>query len=254
MHSTFLHLFFSSCALAGSNFWLSTSIFLSSCFTFLFTLQLCRFFGIPLDPIALTEALPFLVCTVGFGKPLHLAREVMKHEYIFTPLPSSSLRPAVSGQPQHISMKPAGEVVLEALDRAGNSIVRDYALEIAVMLVGAYSRVGGLKEFCALASLAMTLDCVMLGTFYTAVLTVMVGVRRIKMVRTLKKEQELNSAIGAFKPPEHSAEHALNTSLNTGLNTVLRLPNRDICHGNSDPKMGFIDPLRCFLSIPAVIL
>ena len=65
------------------------------------------------------------------------------------------------------------------------------------MLVGAYSRVGGLKEFCALASLAMALDCVMLGTFYTAVLTVMVEVRRIKLVRTMKKEQELNSAMAS---------------------------------------------------------
>ncbi|CAL1708678.1 unnamed protein product [Somion occarium] len=201
MHSTFLRLFFSSRAL-GSNFWLSTGIFLSSCFAFLFTLPLCRFLDIPLDPVCLSEALPFLVCTVGFEKPLRLAREVMKHEHILTPLPPASPTSSgsPSGQPQQLAMKPAGEVVLEALDRAGNSIVRDYALEIAVLLVGAYSHVGGLKEFCALASLAMALDCVMLGSFYTAVLTVMVEVRRIKMLRAMKKEQSIATASGAATP------------------------------------------------------
>lgn len=183
MHMTFLRLFISSRAL-GSNFWLSTGIFLSSIIAFLFTLPFCRALNIPLDPVCLSEALPFLVCTVGFEKPLRLAREVMKHEHVLTPLPAPQGR-----ENQARMMKPAGEVILEALDRAGNSIVRDYALEIAVLLVGAYSRVGGLREFCALASVAMALDCVMLGTFYTAVLTVMVEVRRIKMVRAFSKSR-----------------------------------------------------------------
>ena len=183
MHMTFLRLFFASRAL-GSNFWLSTGIFLSSIIAFLFTLPLCRALNIPLDPVCLSEALPFLVCTVGFEKPLRLAREVMKHEHVLTPLP-----PPQGRENQARVMKPAGEVILEALDRSGNSIVRDYALEIMVLLVGAYSRVGGLREFCALASVAMALDCVMLGTFYTAVLTAMVEVRRVKMVRAFSKSR-----------------------------------------------------------------
>ncbi|KAI0074986.1 hypothetical protein K474DRAFT_1647253 [Panus rudis PR-1116 ss-1] len=191
MHGTFLRLFWSSRAL-GSNFWLSTGIFLSSCFAFIFTLPLCRFLDIPLDPVCLSEALPFLVCTVGFEKPLRLAREVMKHEHVLTPLPPTQ---TVPGAPPQLVMKPAGEVVLEALDRAGKSIIRDYALEIAVLLVGAYSHVGGLKEFCALASLLMVMDCVMLVTYYTAVLTVMVEVRRIKMVRAMKKEREAGASV-----------------------------------------------------------
>ncbi|KAH8101970.1 3-hydroxy-3-methylglutaryl-coenzyme A reductase [Cristinia sonorae] len=194
MHTTFLRLFFSSRAL-GSNFWLSTGIFMSSVMAFLFTLPLCAPLGIPLDPVALSEALPFLVCTVGFEKPLRLAREVMKHEHVLKPLPA---REGSIGQPQ--VMKPAGDVVLEALDRAGNTIVRDYALEIAVLLVGAYSRVGGLKEFCALAAVAMLLDCVMLSSFYTAVLTIMVEVRRIKMVRALRKSQDSSPPSPTIKP------------------------------------------------------
>ncbi|KAI0682157.1 hypothetical protein BC835DRAFT_1311639 [Cytidiella melzeri] len=70
-------------------------------------------------------------------------------------------------------MKPAGKVILEALDKKGHLIFRDYALKIAVLLVGASSKVGGLREFCALASFSLAMDCVMLATFYTAVLTIM---------------------------------------------------------------------------------
>jgi hypothetical protein len=44
----------------------------------------------PIDPVALTEALPFLVCTVGFDKPLRLARDVFGHEHLL-------LRPCVEG-------------------------------------------------------------------------------------------------------------------------------------------------------------
>jgi Sterol-sensing domain of SREBP cleavage-activation len=74
-------------------------------------------------------------------------------------------------------MKTAPDLILEAPDNAGNIIVRDYALEIAVLLIGAYSKVGGLKEFCALAALLLTVDCVATTTFYVAILSVMIEVR-----------------------------------------------------------------------------
>ncbi|KAH9849592.1 3-hydroxy-3-methylglutaryl-coenzyme A reductase [Lenzites betulinus] len=175
MHVTFMRLFLSSRAL-GSNFWLSTGIFSSAIISFLFTLPFCRSLDIPLDPIALTEALPFLVCTVGFDKPLRLARAVMAHPHM--------IKPQENGR-----MKPAGEVILEALDRVGNVILRDYALEIAVLFVGVNSRVGGLKEFCAVAAVALAMDCVMTFTLYTSVLTVMVEVRRIKKVREMTRSR-----------------------------------------------------------------
>ena len=73
-------------------------------------------------------------------------------------------------------MKPASEVVLEALDRSGNAILRDYAMETFVLILGAWTKVGGLRECCALAALILFLDCLALGTFYLAVLCVMVEV------------------------------------------------------------------------------
>ncbi|KAJ8474611.1 hypothetical protein ONZ51_g7113 [Trametes cubensis] len=196
MHVTFMRLFLSSRAL-GSNFWLSTGIFSSAIVSFLFTLPLCRSLDIPLDPIALTEALPFLVCTVGFDKPLRLARAVMAHPHM--------IKPQEDGR-----MKAAGEVVLEALDRVGNMILRDYALEIAVLLVGVNSHVGGLKEFCAVAAVALAMDCLMTFTLYTAVLTVMVEVRRIKKVREMTRSR--SSSITAVTANGTAVRGALSRS------------------------------------------
>ena len=167
MHITFGRLFLSSRSL-GSNFWLMTAILSSSVTAFLLALPLAMYLNIPLDPVSLVEALPFLVCTVGFDKPLRLARAVFTHPHV--------TRPAVQEGRWRGQMKLAGDVVLEAIDQVGNGILRDYALEIAVLLVGASSRVGGLREFCALAVLALTLDCFMLCTFYTAILAVMIEV------------------------------------------------------------------------------
>ena len=132
-------------------------------------LPIAGYLRIPLDPVSLIEALPFLVCTVGFEKPLRLARAVFGHPHL--------IQPAIQEGRLRGQMKPAPDLILEALDKAGNIIVRDYALEIAVLLIGAYSKVGGLKEFCALAALLLTVDCVATTTFYVAILSVMIEVR-----------------------------------------------------------------------------
>lgn len=166
MHAAFIRLFLSSRAL-GSNFSLTAAIVSSSLLAFMVALPLSHYLNIPLDPISMTEALPFLVSTVGFDKPLRLARAVFNHPHLTLPVKEGRWRGHV---------KPAGEVVLEAMERSGNLILRDYALEIAVLAMGAKSKVGGLQEFCALAALMLFLDCVLFGTFYTAILTIMVEV------------------------------------------------------------------------------
>ncbi|KAG8761905.1 3-hydroxy-3-methylglutaryl-coenzyme A (HMG-CoA) reductase isozyme [Ceratobasidium sp. 428] len=83
--------------------------------------------------------------------------------------------------------KTAAEVVREAVDSVGPGVVRDYAIEIAVLGVGAASGVGGLKEFCALAALILACDCAALFTFYVAILNVMTEVNRIKTLRSSKR-------------------------------------------------------------------
>jgi hydroxymethylglutaryl-CoA reductase (NADPH) len=168
MHTTFIRLFLSSRSL-GSNFWLTTAILSSSTLSFMVALPVASYLRIPLDPVSLIEALPFLVCTVGFEKPLRLARAVFSHPHL--------VQPAIQEGRLRGQMKPARDLIVEALDKVGNIIVRDYVLEIAVLLIGAYSKVGGLKEFCALAALLLTVDCAATATFYVAILSVMIEVR-----------------------------------------------------------------------------
>ena len=143
---------------------------------------------IPIDPVALTEALPFLVCTVGFDKPLRLARAVFGHEHLLLPpgveapsKPNSNAPLAVPNfqpisSPHHHQLKPAPKIITESLSLVYPPIIRDYILEIAVLTVGAYSKVGGLKEVCALAALILAVDCLLLCTYLAAILGVMVEV------------------------------------------------------------------------------
>ncbi|KAG8216444.1 hydroxymethylglutaryl-coenzyme A reductase-domain-containing protein [Butyriboletus roseoflavus] len=213
MHASFIRLFLASRAL-GSNFWLSTAVLSSSILSFILALPLSHYFEIPLDPISLTEALPFLVCTVGFDKQLRFAQAVFNHSHLTTPVKEGRWR----GQ-----MKPAGEVVLEAMEAEGDLILRDYALEIAALVLGARSKVGGLMEFCALAALSLVLDCLVFGTFYAAVLTIMVEVRRIQTARVFTRSRSTNNltpegTVSALYRPSHSVEaHSLSHKLSETL-------------------------------------
>lgn len=194
MHLTFVNLFLKARKL-GSNFWLASTILISSTFAFVVSLPLSLLLGIPLDPVALTEALPFLVITVGFDKPLRIARAVFSHPN-FTPIsgaatPSARLASPSPSALKSSSSKTAAQVVREAVDAVGPGVVRDYAIEIAVLGVGAASGVGGLKEFCALAALILACDCAALFTFYVAILNVMTEVNRIKTLRSAKKGQPM---------------------------------------------------------------
>ncbi|ORX36117.1 hydroxymethylglutaryl-coenzyme A reductase-domain-containing protein [Kockovaella imperatae] len=232
MHSTFVHLFISMRKL-GSNFWLPFATLISSIFAFLTALLAAYLLNIPIDPVSLSEALPFLVITVGFDKPNLLARAVFQNPEIAPVAVSPDLSPSkdlpdpfssTDGKSGpvlgldlgalHKELAPlerlqrlaegrgvrwaapvaAKAIVVDAVRKKGVGIVRDYAIEIAVLSVGAYSGIGGLKEFCNLAALIMAADCVFLFTFYVAILAVMVEVHRIKLIRG-KSRKPKNSSI-----------------------------------------------------------
>ena len=146
---------------------------MSSISSFIVALPVANLIRIPLDPIGLSEALPFLVITVGFDKPLRLARAVVGHPLLFPPSLTNGHTPRTGGMPRRKN-KTAAEIVLDAVDQVGPSIVRDYMIEILVLVIGASSGVGGLKEFCSLAALTMVIDCVSLFTFYVGILAVIV--------------------------------------------------------------------------------
>jgi hypothetical protein len=163
MHATFVKLFLSFRKL-GSNFWLAFCVLVTSIFAFILALPIANYLDMPVDPIGLSEALPFLVITVGFDKPLQLARAVFQHPNFL------------------LAAVPASQVVADAISKSGTNVFRDYAIEIAVLCLGAWSGISGLKEFCALAALILAVDAVAIFTLYVAVLNVMVEVSLRKFI------------------------------------------------------------------------
>ena len=176
MHLTFVSLFMSMRDM-GSNFWLATSVLISSVFAFLFGIIVTTKVGVPINLVLLSEGLPFLVVTIGFEKPIILTKAVLsaatsprRQE---TNLASDANNPGSSS-----NIKSSLQV---AVQEKGFDIVRDYCIEIAILVAGAASGVqGGLTQFCFLAAWILLFDCILLFTFYTAILSVKLEINRIK--------------------------------------------------------------------------
>lgn len=170
MWSVFVSVFLNMRTL-GSSFWLAGSVLLSSIFAFIFALVTVNALGRPINPILLSEGLPFLVVTIGFEKPFLLTKAVLYRS------PSTSTRPI-------------RDDVVSGIDVKGWSILRDYFFEIAILIVGAMSGVNGLKQFCFLAAFILAYDCILLFTFYTAILSIKLEVLRIKRHTGIRKALE----------------------------------------------------------------
>ena len=189
MHLTFVSLFMSMRRM-GSHFWLATTVLFSSAFAFLFGLIVTTKLGVPINMILLSEGLPFLVVTIGFEKPIILTKAVL----------SASLDSRRQGA-QQANRSPDTPTdnhpmtiqyaVQAAVRDKGFEIVRDYAIEIAILIAGAASGVqGGLRQFCFLAAWILFFDCILLFTFYTAILSVKLEINRIKRHVALRRALE----------------------------------------------------------------
>ena len=178
MHLTFVSLFMSMRRM-GSNFWLATTTLFSSVFAFSFALAVTTQLGVPINMVLLSEGLPFLVVTVGFEKPIVLTKAVLSASL-------NSKRPDAQQAESQLhhgdsSPKTIQYAVQSAVRAKGFEIVRDYAVEIAILIAGAASGIqGGLRQFCFLAAWIMFFDCLLLFTFYTAILCVKLEINRIK--------------------------------------------------------------------------
>lgn len=176
MHLSFISLFLSMRRL-GSNFWLAMTVLISSTFAFLFASIVTHKFGVPINMVLLSEGLPFLVVTIGFEKPIILTRAVLDASI------SNRKKSSVNTSTQ--------SAVADAVREKGFLIVRDYVIEIAILAVGAASGVqGGLRQFCFLASWILAFDCILLFTFYTAILSIKIEINRIKRHVALRKALE----------------------------------------------------------------
>ncbi|KAI0804384.1 hydroxymethylglutaryl-coenzyme A reductase [Xylaria sp. FL0064] len=179
MHLTFISLFLSMKKL-GSNAWLAISVLFSSTFAFLFGLNVTTKLGVPVSFVLLSEGLPFLVVTIGFEKNIVLTSAVLSHALEYRK-PEQNGK---GGKSSKISSTNDGVIqyaVSRAIKDCGFTIVRDYLIEIIILVAGAASGVqGGLQQFCFLAAWILFFDCILLFTFYTAVLSIKLEVNRMR--------------------------------------------------------------------------
>lgn len=172
----------------GSNFWLATTVLISSAFAFLFGVIVTTQLGVAINLVLLSEGLPFLVVTIGFEKPIILTKAVMSASL-------NSRRRGVSLPSNGLSNKVAPRTIQGALQTAVNEkgfeIVRDYCIEIIILIAGAASGVqGGLRQFCFLAAWILVFDCVLLFTFYISILSVKLEINRLKRHVALRRALE----------------------------------------------------------------
>ncbi|TIC06581.1 hypothetical protein E3Q16_01066 [Wallemia mellicola] len=216
MHGTFVNLFVEMKKL-GSKFWLGMSVIVSSVFSFVCAGLVAYYSDVRVDPINLLEALPFLVITIGFDKPISLARAVFSSHDLAPPvfhpkagdyftLGTPLEHPSEESQVNKVKLAtptPASTIVHRANTKVGPRIVRDTALEIAVLILGAASGAAGLKEFCILSALSIGFDCFFLFGFLSPILTVMVEVHRIKLLRgtqnTIYTSEKVNNPLTKLK-------------------------------------------------------
>ncbi|KAB8235863.1 hydroxymethylglutaryl-coenzyme A reductase-domain-containing protein [Aspergillus alliaceus] len=83
------------------------------------------------------------------------------------------------------------DAITAAIKDQGWEIIQHYGIEIGLLAMGASSGVqGGLQQFCFLAAWICLFDCVLLFTFYTAVLCVKLEITRIKHYADFRKAME----------------------------------------------------------------
>ncbi|KAL4931776.1 hydroxymethylglutaryl-coenzyme A reductase-domain-containing protein [Aspergillus undulatus] len=167
MHLTFASLFVSMYRM-GSRVWLFASVLLSSTFAFVLALFTAIKLGVPVNLALLSEGLPLLVVMVGFENPIRLTQAVLEaaeHPGSLAKTKSSMIPAAIEG----------------AINTSSTDIIKHYAVEIGLLLTGALlCPDSSLRPFCFLAALILFFDCVLLFSFYTAVLGIKLEILRLR--------------------------------------------------------------------------
>ncbi|CAI2178721.1 19095_t:CDS:2 [Funneliformis geosporum] len=190
MKLTFLALFLNMQKI-GSRFVLAMCVVANGFFAFMSALLTINLFGVTVSPILLSEAIPFLIITVGFEKPFALTKAV------FAATPSKE-----SYQSNQIDKSAeipynVRDSIIAGVTQKGPLIVRDYFIEIGVLFIGAISGVAGLQEFCFLAAFILLYDCIFLFTFFTAMLTLKLELKRIRKTQLKQRLVESDELISS---------------------------------------------------------
>lgn len=197
MHYTFISLYISMQRL-GSKFWLATSIMLSSTFAFMFAFVTSFYLGVPVSIVTLSEGLPFLVVTIGFGNKIRLTDIAL--QTFNARNRGSSVNDLVSG----------------VIATEGKTIMRDYAIEIIALIGGASCGVNGLWQFCFLSVWILFYDLLMMTTFHAAILSIKVEIGKIKRneaIRDALEEDGVSQKVAESVVHAQSSEKKTNYSV-----------------------------------------
>lgn len=142
--------------------------------------------------VLLSEGLPFLVVTIGFEKSIILTKAVLSASLDHRrPPPKDSSTQDRNLKKNGVYPTSIQYAVQVAIKEKGFEIVRDYAIEILILIAGAASGVqGGLQQFCFLAAWILFFDCILLFTFYTSILSIKLEINRIKRHVELRRALE----------------------------------------------------------------
>ncbi|KAF7725182.1 3-hydroxy-3-methylglutaryl-coenzyme A (HMG-CoA) reductase isozyme [Apophysomyces ossiformis] len=159
----------------GSSYALGTAVLMNGFFAVMLSLATMDWLGIPINPVLLSEAFPFLVITIGFDRPYRLTKQVMRE----------------TGHVRH--------VLLKAVEAVGLSMVLDCGLEILVLAVGARSAVPGLREFCMMSAFLLGYDFILMFTWYISILAVRLELYHVQNESTTVQVSEQDS--NGYKKP-----------------------------------------------------
>ncbi|KAF9321697.1 3-hydroxy-3-methylglutaryl-coenzyme A (HMG-CoA) reductase isozyme [Podila horticola] len=172
----------------GSQFTLGLSVLVGGGFAFMGAVITVHNLGVYVNPIQLSEAIPFFIITVGYERAYTLSKAV--------------LRPTLNAEQVPESIQ---KHVVSAIESVGPILIRNCAIEIAVLLCGFLSGIPGLKEFCLLAAFMLFYDLGLLFTFYTAILTLKLELRRIRETSkspTYFRELTIKALLGSAENTE----------------------------------------------------
>ncbi|KAJ3191087.1 3-hydroxy-3-methylglutaryl-coenzyme A (HMG-CoA) reductase isozyme, partial [Dinochytrium kinnereticum] len=154
------------------------AVLVNGTFALLVALFVAKWTKSPITFIQISEAIPFLVVTIGFEKPYMLARAIMEAEGSTVP-----------------------EKVEKGTLKVGPSLVLDYLVEMSILGVGSFIGIskkykiffdflkgnsGGLKEFSLIAAIILLFDGLFNFTFFLAVLSLKLELKTLRQSGNLK--------------------------------------------------------------------
>lgn len=173
----------------GSRFWLAFSTLVSSTFAFLFALLLSNKLDLKVSLLSLTEGIPFLVSIIGFKHKVSIASVVAK---------------ASTASPEDVP-----NIVSQAISSHTLSMFRDHVVVVGALGACAVyaSHIIPLRNFCLLSAFILSIDLLLVHTFFAAILALKIEINRARRTEDMQEvlEEDGVSSLVAATVAEQSS-------------------------------------------------